>query len=125
VSQVYAPKLSKLKRSSNPLQGAKYFERNLKLMRGVSVEYGATFLAATGHWAQPPDSASLLNTELRRFFRTENIDYLDLDVLLNHNDFTIHVDAVHWTLKGLDQVAERWKEKIITVDSLKLNQLAR
>lgn len=123
-SQVFPTKISKLKRSGSPLHGAKYFERNLKLMRGISTEYGATFLAATAHWAQPPDSASLLNTELRRFFQSEHIDYLDLDALLDHNDFTIHVDAVHWTLKGLDQVAERWKEKIIAADSLRLNQLA-
>jgi hypothetical protein len=121
-SQVYPTKISKLKRSGSPLQGAQYFERNLKLMRGISAEYGATFLAATSHWVHPSDSAALLNMELRRFFQSEHIDYVDLDALLEHDDLTIHVDPVHWTLKGLDQVAETWEDKIIKADALKLNQ---
>ena len=40
VSQVHSSKLSRLTRSSNPIEGVQYFERNLKLMRGISTEYG-------------------------------------------------------------------------------------
>jgi hypothetical protein len=122
VSQVHTSKLSKLRRSVNPIEGVQYFERNLKLMRGISTEYGAKFLAATGHWLTPSPQVEQLNAELRSFFAREQIDYLDLDRALEHNDLSIHVDPVHWTLKGLDQVAEQWKSQIIAKDMLKLNQ---
>jgi hypothetical protein len=122
VSQVHSSKLSRLSRSANPIEGVQYFERNLKLMRGISTEYGAGFLAATAHWLTPSPQVDQLNGELRTFFDRERIDYLDLDKSLEHNDLSLHVDAVHWTLKGLDQVAEQWKSKIVTTDALKLNQ---
>lgn len=73
---------------------------------------------------QPSFIYGLSLVDRSRFFQSEHIDYLDLDALLEHNDFTIHVDPVHWALKGLDQVADRWTEKIITVSSLRLNQFA-
>ncbi|HEY0004845.1 MAG TPA: hypothetical protein VGB17_08535 [Pyrinomonadaceae bacterium] len=121
--QVFAPRYSaNIRASSNPIEGAQYFERNLRLMRSISKEYGATFLAATAHFAQPPEHVLKLNAELRGFFQREQIDYLDLDALLQHDDWSIHEDQAHWTLKGLDQVAEHWKAKVITADSLKLNQ---
>jgi len=122
VSQVHSSKLSKLKRSTNPIEGVQYFERNLKVMRGISTEYGAKFLGATAHWLTPSRQVEQLNAELRSFFAKEQIDYLDLDQALEHNDLSLHVDAVHWTLKGLDQVAENWKAKIVATDALKLNQ---
>ena len=125
VGQVHLSKLSRLKRSPNSIEGVEYFERNLKLMRGISAEYGAAFLAATAHWITPSPPVIALNEELRRFFAAERIDYLDLDRVLRHNDLSIHVDDAHWTLQGLEEVAELWKSKIIETDSLKLNEVAR
>ena len=120
-SQVISNKTSQLKRSANPLEGIQYFERNLRLMRAISSEHKARFIASTAHWAEPGQKIDLMNSALRDFFQRFQIDYLDLDGLLPHHDLSLHTDAVHWTEKGLDQVAEQWKTKIISSDLLGLN----
>ena len=116
--QVYMKKLSALKVSTNQLAGVQYFERNLRLMRAISEEYGAKFLAATAHWVQPPERVVVINEELRRFFAREHIDFIDLDKELPHDDWSIHVDGVHWSLKGEEAMAEHWTAKIIATDAL-------
>jgi hypothetical protein len=118
--QVIEKKVSQLKPSSNQLEGIQYFERNLKLMRAISSEYKAKFLAATGHWVHPPEKVVVLNEELRNFFGREGIDFLDLDKDLPHDDWSIHVDEVHWSLKGEEAMAKEWALKIIATDSLRL-----
>ena len=123
--QVFLDKESKLKPARNPLEGIQYYERNLRLMRAASGEYKARFAAATAHWTTPEEKVILMNAELRRFFAEQKIDYLDLDSLLPHNDWSIHVDPVHWTVKGLDMVAERWQEKIVSSDLLSLGSQGR
>jgi hypothetical protein len=121
VGQVLGRKVALLKPSENQLEGIQYFKRNLKLMRGISNEYGAKFLAATSHWVHPSDKVVAMNEDMRRFFEQEHIDFLDLDRLLPHDDYSIHVDAVHWSLKGEEMMAERWEAKIIETDALGLN----
>jgi len=120
-SQVVANKTARLKPSANPLAGIQYFERNLTLMRAISNEHQARFVASTAHWAEPKQKIDLMNSNLRDFFQRSQMEYLDLDQLLAHHDWTIHSDPVHWTEKGLDQVAEQWKTKIISSDLLALN----
>lgn len=119
--QVFFDKESKLKPADNPLEGIQYFKRNLRLMRAASREYNARFLAATAHWTKPTEKVVAMNANLREFFTAQRIDYLDLDSKLPHDDWTIHVDEVHWTLKGLNLVAEEWKEKIVSSDALGFN----
>jgi hypothetical protein len=103
--------------SADPLDGSRLFERNLKLMRAASREYGAHFLAATAHWARPDGKVRALNGELRRFFAAEGIDYLDLDALLPAGQ-SLHTDDVHWTREGIEAVAAAFEEKIVTGDLL-------
>jgi len=107
--------------AENPVAGIEYFQRNLRLMRGVSNEYGAHFLAATAHWAKPTPSTMLQNQQMRQFFQQIGIPYVDLDAKLPHNDWSIHVDHAHFTTKGLQLVADAFAEKIITDDLLGLN----
>jgi hypothetical protein len=121
-SQVIASKTSQLKPAANPLAGIQYFERNLRSMRAIADENKARFVASTAHWAEPPAKIDAMNSDLRDFFQRNQIDYLDLDELLPHHNSSIHTDAVHWTEKGLDQVAEQWKTKIIAADLLGLNR---
>src|SRR5438270_8470683 len=102
-----------LKQSSNPLEGITLFERNLKLMRAASREYDARFIAATAHWVQPPAKVTAMNEELRSFYAREGIDYLDLDSLIQHDDWSLHVDQVHWTREGIELVAASWEDKIV------------
>lgn len=118
--QVYTKKASALRPSANQLEGIQYFERNLRLMRAISSEYGAKFLAATAHWVHPSDKVVAINEELRRFFARERIDFIDLDKELPHDDWSIHVDVMHWSLKGEEAMAEHWEAKIIASDSLGL-----
>jgi len=120
-SQVIANKTSQLKPAANPLAGIQYFERNLRSMRAISAENEARFVASTAHWTEPPPKISAMNADLREFFQRNRIDYLDLDEALPHHDSSIHTDAVHWTEKGLDEVAEQWKTKIVAADLLGLN----
>lgn len=98
--------------SQNQLEGVEYFERNLRLMRAASREYGARFLAVTSHWAEPSDKAEALNDELRRFYAREGIDYLDVESLLPPGH-ALHSDGVHWTEEGADRVAALFEEKIV------------
>ena len=124
-SQVVANKTSQLPPAANPLAGIQYLERNLRSMRAISSEHQARFVAATTHWDEPATKINLMNADLREFFRRYQIDYLDLDELLPHADPSIHTDEVHWSEKGLDQVAELWKTKIVTADLLGLNALLK
>jgi hypothetical protein len=61
----------------------------LKLMRAIAGEYNARFVGATAHWVAPDAKVGAMNDELRAFFEREGIDYLDLDRLLAHNDWSI------------------------------------
>nr|AAP58611.1 hypothetical protein [uncultured Acidobacteriota bacterium] len=114
-------KNSQLPPSADPLEGIQFFERNLRSMRALSKENNAKFVASTSHWLTPFPKATLMNSELRDFFARSEIDYVDLDALLPHNDATIHTDAVHWSESGLQQLAELWKEKIVRSNLLDLN----
>lgn len=119
-SFVIANKTNQLKLAANPLAGIQYFERNLKSMRAIAGENNARFVASTAHWSDPSPKISAMNADLREFFQRNRIDYLDLDEALPHHDSSIHTDAVHWTEKGLDEVAEQWKTKIVAADLLGL-----
>lgn len=116
VSQVM--KVYELPESKDPLEGVEYFERNLKLMRAASREYGAKFLAATAHWASPPEKIRRLNDELRRFYAREGIDYIDL-ASLPPSDKPLHWDDVHFTKEGMNRIAEAYERKIIEGELLK------
>ncbi len=109
-----------LDRSSDPIAGIEYFERNLKLMRGISREYNAKFVASTAHWVTPSLAQASQNAHLRTFFDKEQINFLDLDALIPHDDWTIHVDQVHWTVKGLDYISDLWLQKIVKENQLGL-----
>ncbi len=111
-------KVGSLKRSPDVLAGMRLFERNLKLQRAVSSDHGAKFLAATAHWVAPGEKVSAMNDELRRFFTREGIDYVDLDALLPHGDWSLHVDEVHWTREGIERVAEEMRKKIVAENLL-------
>jgi hypothetical protein len=119
-SQVFE-KQRRLQKAKDPMEGIQFYERNLRLMRAVSGEYNAKFLAATAHWTQPNQTVLTLNDRLRTFFAENKIEYLDLDNLLPHGDWSLHVDAVHWTPKGLELVATHWQTKIVELNSLGLN----
>jgi hypothetical protein len=122
-AQLTGKKLLQLRPANNEIKGIEYFERNLKLMRAISGEYHARFVAATAHWVHPGSKIQKMNAELRAFFSRENIGYLDLDQALPHDDWTIHVDQVHWTLKGENDVSDKWKEQVTERDLLELNGL--
>jgi hypothetical protein len=108
--------------AEDPASGIEYFERNLRLMRGVSNEYGARFLAATAHWTHNTPSTVLQNQKMRQFFQQTGIPYVDLDAELPHDDWSLHVDHAHWTTKGLELVAEAFAEKIVSDDLLQQNE---
>jgi len=112
---------TQLPAAEDPATGIEYFERNLRLMRGVSNEYGAGFLAATAHWTHNTPSTVFQNQKIRQFFQQTGIPYVDLDAALPHDDWSIHVDHAHWTTKGLELVAAAFAEKIISNDLLHLN----
>ena len=106
-------KVGELPASPDSLDGVRLFERNLKLMRAVSREYGAKFLAATAHWARPDGKVRALNDELRRFYAAEEIDYVDLDAQLPPGQ-ELHTDAAHWTREGIEAVAAALETKIVS-----------
>jgi hypothetical protein len=99
--------------SSDPLEGVRLFERNLKLMRAASKEYGAWFLAATAHWATPDAKVRAMNEELRGFYAAQGIDYLDLEATLPPGQ-SLHTDNVHWTREGIERVAAAFEERIVS-----------
>lgn len=105
-------KYQELPESSEPLDGMRLFERNLKLMRAASREYGSRFIAATPHWAAPDAKMRGVIDELRRFYAAEGIDYLDLDAVLPPGQ-RLHTDAAHWTREGVEAVAAAYEEKIV------------
>jgi hypothetical protein len=104
----------RLKPSGDTLAGMHLFERNLTLQRMLSNGRGARYLAATPHWLAPDRKVAAMNDELRRFFAREGIDYVDFDALLPHEDWSLHVDQVHWTREGIERVAEEIQKKIVT-----------
>ena len=89
------------------------YSRNLKLMRATCMEYGCKFVASVPHWVEVTDDIEFFDAKARAFFAKEDINYLDLQNLLPHNDFSIHSDRVHWTEEGLELMANIWFEKII------------
>ena len=105
--------MPRLKPSEDVLAGMNLFERNLRLQRAVSSAHGARFLAATAHWVAPGKKVSAMNGELRRFYAREGIDYVDLDALLPHDDWSLHVDDIHWTREGIERVAEEMRKKVV------------
>lgn len=107
--------------SNDPIAGVEYLERNLRLMRAIAADGNAKFLASTSHWVAPEQKQTLQNSRLRDFFRQTQINYLDIDSLLPHNEWSIHVDQVHWTPKGLEMLSDEWAKKIIADDLLGLN----
>lgn len=106
-------KVYELPPSEDPLDGARLFERNLKLMRAASAEYGARFLAATAHWHEPGEKARLMNERLRAFYAAEGVEYLDLDRALPH-EAGLHTDEVHWTREGVERVAAAFEGRVVT-----------
>jgi lysophospholipase L1-like esterase len=104
---------NRLKPSGDIVAGIPLFERNLRLQRTLSNGYGARYFAATPHWLAPDRKVAAMNDELRRFFAHEGIDYVDLDALLPHDDWSLHVDNVHWTREGTERVAEEMQKKIV------------
>ena len=88
------------------------FHRNIKLMRGVANEYKSDFCAAIPHWLHLDPNLNSFDDSTRVFFKHEKINFLDLEAAIPHDDLTYHVDDVHWTLKGLDSVADEWFKKI-------------
>jgi len=107
--------------SNDAIAGVEYFERNLRLMRAIATESNAKFLASTAHWVSPQPNQVTQNTRLREFFNQTHINYVDVDALLGHNDWSLHVDQVHWTSKGLDVLSDEWMKKIVADDLLGLN----
>jgi hypothetical protein len=89
-----------------------YF-KNLRLMRGVCLEYSCNFVASVPHWAEPDQYSNEFASESRNFFAQAHLNYLDLEKMLPYNDYTIHTDDVHWTEKGTNMVAEIWFKKIV------------
>ncbi len=89
-----------------------YF-RNLRLMRASCREYDCKFVASIPHWVNVDDELQDFDKQVRDFFKSEGINYLDLENDLPHNDFSIHSDKVHWTEKGLNLMADTWFDKII------------
>lgn len=114
-------KTRRLTRSNDTLAGIEYFMRNLRLMRAIAEEYNAKFLASTAHWVSPNQDQNRQNILLREFFKKNQINYVDVDAILPHNDWSIHVDQVHWTRKGLDKIAEAYMNKITSEDLLNFN----
>lgn len=110
--------VDRLKPSADVLAGMHLFERNLKLQRAAATGGGARFLAATPHWLAPDGKVSAMNDRLRRFYAREGIDYVDLDALLPHGDWSLHVDKVHWTREGVERVAEEMQKKIVAENLL-------
>ena len=103
----------RLKPSGDVVAGMHLFERNLMLQRTLSNGYGAKYLAATPHWLAPDKKVAAMNDELRRFYAREGMDYVDLDGLLPHDDWSLHVDQVHWTREGVERVAGEMQKKIV------------
>lgn len=77
-------------------------------------------LSAAAHWVAPDKKVAAMSDELRRFFASEGIDYVDLDALLPHGDWSLHVDDVHWTREGIERVAEEMRRKIVAGNLLGL-----
>lgn len=88
-----------------------YF-RNLRLMRATCKEYNCKFAASIPHWVSVDDKLQYFDDQVRDFYKMEEINYLDAENELPHNDFSIHSDNVHWTEKGLEMVADIWFKKI-------------
>lgn len=98
--------------------GLPLYFRNLRLMSSACYEFDCRFVASIPHWVRVDDSLSYFDNQVRDFFVSEGINYLDLQNELPHDDFSIHSDKVHWTEKGLDLMAESWFEKITEEDLL-------
>jgi len=91
------------------------------LMRGVAREYGARFVGSIPHWVTVTEERNAFDNKIRNFFNTEKISYLDLQSLLPHDDFTLHVDQVHCTAYGLERVSDQWVKKIVDENLLGIN----
>ncbi len=94
-------------------RGLPLYLRNIRLMRGVCREYWCAFAASIPHWTKPHDMVLEFDRLVREDYAAQGINYLDLQSLLPHDDYTIHVDEFHFTEKGLDMTAQSWAEKII------------
>jgi hypothetical protein len=105
-------KVSAAPETPDPLQSIGLFERNLKLIRAASREYGASFIAATVHFARPDSKVTAFNQSLRAFYAQEQISYIDLEKALPPGQL-LHVDQVHWTRDGIEQVAGEMEKKVL------------
>lgn len=105
--------------STNTVEnGLPLYFRNLKLMRATCAEYKCKFVGSIPHWRVIDSYTQYFDDSVRNFFKSENINYLDLENLLPHQDLTIHSDLVHFTQKGLYLVAKSWLDKIVSENLL-------
>lgn len=116
-AQVFAP-ITRLPRTDSPLASVALYQRNVRLMRAIAAEHRAAFLANVPHWARVDAGIEAYDRAMREFFSRERIAYLDLQSRLPHGDFSIHVDQAHWTVKGLQAVADAWFRRIVADDLL-------
>jgi len=99
--------------------GVYLYERNLRLMRGISSEYGSQFVASIPHWVHMTRRLGYYDDTLRKFYRDNKMNFLDLQTALPHEDYSIHTDQVHWTEKGVEMMANEWSKKIIKENLLR------
>jgi hypothetical protein len=104
-------------------EGIYLYERNLRLMRGIANEYHCKFLGSIAHWVNVNQKLNAYDDSLRIYYKNQSINYLDLQNMLPHNDYSIHVDDVHWTTKGLQLVAETWLKKIVVENLLEIDTI--
>ncbi len=100
--------------------GLQLFFRNLKLMRATCLEYNCKFVASLPHWITIDDNAKYFDENTRNFFQRENFNFLDTESIIPHDDYSLHVDSVHWTEKGLQLLADEWLKKITSEDLLSI-----
>jgi lysophospholipase L1-like esterase len=96
--------------NSASLKNMELLERNLKTMRGICREYGATFVAATMHYFERDKLRDQVNARLREFYRRESIPFFDADQKIPKGDKSINTDEVHFTRDGTELMAAGFAE---------------
>jgi hypothetical protein len=111
--------------SSNSLKNIEMLYRNLRLLRAISNETGAKFIATTAHYYNPEGILKTYNDSLRNFFNREKIDYFDADKIIPKLDKSVNTDFVHFTDKGTELMADGYFNVLKPIIAKSISQNGR
>ena len=101
------------KAPERPLKDMEIFISNLRSIAGVARSHNAKVLFSTIHTFDDDKIVAQVNTGIINLAGEINVEVVDQNALIPHNDKSIHSDNIHFTPYGNKIVAENFYRAIL------------